>query len=73
MYAWAEEGDLDSASLRSNTFSLEWPPHSGKVAEFLEADRFEWFSIDEARSRILKGQVPLLEELIRVVSGGTRE
>ena len=73
VYAWAEEGDLDSASLRSNTFSLEWPPHSGKVAEFLEADRFEWFSIDEARSRILKGQVPLLEELIRVVSGGTRE
>ncbi len=46
--AWACEGDFDPASLKSNTFSVEWPPRSGRMAEFPEVDRAAWFSIDEA-------------------------
>ncbi|MGE0056852.1 MAG: NUDIX domain-containing protein [Dehalococcoidia bacterium] len=63
VHAWAVEGDIDPATLTSNTFSLEWPPKSGNVAEFPELDRVEWFSIEEAGRRVLKGQLPLLEEL----------
>ena len=54
--AWAVEGDLDTARIRSNSFSLEWPPKSGKMREFPEVDRAEWFSIGAAREKILKGQ-----------------
>jgi predicted NUDIX family NTP pyrophosphohydrolase len=61
--AWAVEGDCDPAELRSNTFELEWPPKSGKRRAFPEVDRGEWFSIDEARKRILAGQAPFLDEL----------
>jgi predicted NUDIX family NTP pyrophosphohydrolase len=61
--AWAVEGDLDPTSVRSNTFSLEWPPRSGRVVEFPEIDRAEWFSIAEARARLLPGQVPFLDDL----------
>ena len=62
--AWAVEGDCDPASLRCNTFMLEWPPRSGRLAEFPEVDRWAWFAVAEARQRILKGQLPLIEELI---------
>ena len=68
VHAWAVECDLDPAGIKSNTFSLEWPPRSGRVEEFPEVDRVEWFSIDEARSRILKGQLPLLDELVRATA-----
>ena len=61
--AWAGEGDCDPAALRSNTFSMEWPPKSGKRQEFPEVDRGAWFTIDEARKRIVKGQEPFLDEL----------
>ena len=61
--AFAVEGDCDPAQLRSNTFSMEWPPKSGKHAEFPEVDRAAWFGIEEARQRILKGQAPFLDEL----------
>ena len=61
--AFAVEGDCDPARLRSNTFSMEWPPKSGKQAEFPEVDRAAWFGIEEARQRILKGQAPFLDEL----------
>ena len=61
--AFAVEGDCDPAQLRSNTFSMEWPPKSGKQAEFPEVDRAAWFGIEEARQRILKGQAPFLDEL----------
>jgi predicted NUDIX family NTP pyrophosphohydrolase len=67
--AWAFEGDGDESAIKSNTFSMEWPPHSGKQREFPEVDRAEWFSIDAARQRILKGQLPLLEELKRTLLG----
>jgi len=65
--AWAFEGDCDPAALCSNTFSMEWPPKSGRQAEFPEVDRAEWFTIEEARVKILESQVPLLEELRSVV------
>lgn len=61
--AWAVEGDLDASAINSNTFTMEWPPHSGKQESFPEIDRAEWFTIDRARRKILKGQLGLLEEL----------
>lgn len=60
---WAFEGDCDPAELRSNTFSMEWPPKSGRTREFPEVDRAEWFSLDEARGKLLKGQRPFLDRL----------
>jgi predicted NUDIX family NTP pyrophosphohydrolase len=61
--AWAVEGDVEPAELRSNTFQLEWPPKSGKQKEFPEVDRGDWFSLAKAREKLLPGQVPLLDEL----------
>ena len=65
--AWAIEGDCDADAIRSNAFSMEWPPKSGKLAEFPEVDRAGWFTLDEAREKIIGGQLPLLEELRRLV------
>lgn len=62
--AWAVEGDCDASSLKSNMFSVEWPPRSGRMAEFPEVDRWEWFSVDEARERILAGQKAFLKRLV---------
>jgi predicted NUDIX family NTP pyrophosphohydrolase len=61
--AWGLEGDWDPAALRSNTFSLEWPPRSGKHAEFPEVDRAAWVTLAEARAKLNAAQLPLLEEL----------
>jgi len=63
VYAWAVAGDFDPAGLRSNTFSMEWPPRSGRQASFPEIDRAAWFGLDEARSRILLGQVGFLDAI----------
>jgi predicted NUDIX family NTP pyrophosphohydrolase len=65
--AWAVEGEFDAALLQSNVFEMEWPPRSGRLQEFPEADRGGWFSMEEAKERILKGQVELLEMLEGVV------
>lgn len=61
--AFALEGDIDAASIRSNTCEIEWPPRSGRRITIPEVDRAEWFSIDEARERILPAQLPLLDRL----------
>jgi predicted NUDIX family NTP pyrophosphohydrolase len=61
--AWAAEGDLDTAGVRSNTFTLEWPPRSGVKREFPEVDRAEWFALAEARRRINPAQVVFLGRL----------
>lgn len=63
VYAWAFEGDCDPTRLRSNTFALEWPPGSGRIQNFAEVDRAAWFPLAEARRKILRGQLPLLDEL----------
>lgn len=61
--AFALEGDFDPATLRSNVFELEWPPHSGQRASFPEIDRVEWFVLAQARARILPSQAALLDRL----------
>jgi predicted NUDIX family NTP pyrophosphohydrolase len=63
--AWAVEGDCDAASLRSNSFSMEWPPGSGKTQEFPEIDRAEWFPMEIARYKIVEKQAEFLERLAR--------
>ncbi|HEY1783523.1 MAG TPA: NUDIX domain-containing protein [Roseiarcus sp.] len=70
--AWACEGDFDPAALTSNTFSLEWPPRSGKTAEFPEVDKAAFFSLDEALVKINKGQAPILATLVKRLGAGAR-
>ena len=65
--AWAVEGDVDAAALRSNLFRMEWPPGAGRTQEFPEADRGAWFPLDQARAKIGAAQVALLDELERLV------
>ena len=61
--AWALEGDLDAAAIRSNTFEIEWPPRSGRQSTFPEVDRAEWFGLAEARERINPAQSALIDRL----------
>lgn len=61
--AWGVEGDLDPDEIRSNTFTMEWPPRSGHLREFPEVDRAAWCTQDDARRRINPAQLPLLAEL----------
>ncbi|HVG81353.1 MAG TPA: NUDIX domain-containing protein [Methylomirabilota bacterium] len=68
--AWAIEGDFDVSQLHSNSFAMEWPPRSGKVRSFPEVDRAAWFSIAEAKERMLKAQTPLLDELEALLQKG---
>jgi predicted NUDIX family NTP pyrophosphohydrolase len=62
--AFAVEGDFDVAALRSNSFTIEWPPRSGRQASFPEVDRGEWFSHAAARVKLVKGQVPVLDAFL---------
>jgi predicted NUDIX family NTP pyrophosphohydrolase len=64
IFAWALEGDLDLATFKSNTFSLEWPPRSGKMQEFPEVDQACFFSLTEALEKIHPVELPLLERLV---------
>src|SRR4051794_31850904 len=66
---WAAEGDLDASAAVSNTFELEWPPRSGRMQQFPEIDRAAWCSLDEARNRLVAGQVPFLERLVAALRG----
>ncbi|MEM9119548.1 MAG: NUDIX domain-containing protein [Cyanobacteria bacterium P01_F01_bin.56] len=61
--AWAFEGDCDPTQIQSNTFTMEWPPKSGKLQEFPEVDRASWFSLEQAPRYLLKAQIPLLSSL----------
>jgi predicted NUDIX family NTP pyrophosphohydrolase len=67
VYAWAAKGDFDTSELTSNLFELEWPPKSGKKATFPEVDKGEWFTIKEAKKRILSYQLPLITQLEELV------
>ncbi len=61
IHAWAVEGDCDPAQLKSNFFPLEWPPKSGKIQQFPEIDRAAWLNETQARVKILRGQIPILD------------
>jgi predicted NUDIX family NTP pyrophosphohydrolase len=72
VHAWTIERDCDPTQIHSNTFSLEWPPKSGKIQEFPEIDRFEWFPIAEARQKLVKAQTAFLDRLAERVKQGAR-
>jgi predicted NUDIX family NTP pyrophosphohydrolase len=63
VHGWAAEADFDPATLRSNTFSMEWPPRSGTERQFPEVDRAEWFGLDEASVKIIPAQADFLDRL----------
>ena len=64
VFAWALHSDFDPSRLKSNTFSMEWPPRSGRRQEFPEVDKAAWFGVEAARVKILKGQAPFLDRLL---------
>jgi predicted NUDIX family NTP pyrophosphohydrolase len=66
--AFAVRGDFDLEGTVSNTFALEWPKGSGNVRDYPEIDRVDWFCVDAARSKLLKGQRPLLDRLMDVLA-----
>lgn len=68
VYAWAVRGDCDTNAITSNTFSMEWPPRSGQRREFPEVDRAEWFAIEVARGKILRGQIGFLDALMETIA-----
>jgi predicted NUDIX family NTP pyrophosphohydrolase len=65
---WAAEGDLDPATVVPGTFTMPWPPRSGRVAEFPELDRVVWSSLEAARDRLVKGQQEFLDRLVDAIS-----
>ncbi|MGV3570758.1 MAG: NUDIX domain-containing protein [Ramlibacter sp.] len=70
--AWAFEGDANPAQLRSNLFEMEWPPRSGRLKEFPEVDRVQWYDVETAAVKLIAGQVPFLaalEERLRQAAG----
>ena len=73
VHPFAAEGDVDTAAIRSNTFTLEWPPKSGRSQTFPEVDRAAWFSLAEARVKILQGQRPILDALVQWLASGGLE
>jgi predicted NUDIX family NTP pyrophosphohydrolase len=62
--AWAVEGDCDLSLFRSNEFSMEWPPKSGRIAQFPEVDRAGWFPTPQALQKITRGQIPIVKTLL---------
>jgi predicted NUDIX family NTP pyrophosphohydrolase len=62
--AWAAEGDLDAGAVRSNTFTMEWPPRSGRTAEFPEIDRAAWFGVEAAREKLVAAQAGFVDRLL---------
>jgi predicted NUDIX family NTP pyrophosphohydrolase len=73
IHAWALEGDADPAQLRSNLFSLEWPPKSGRCQSFPEVDRAEWFPLATAHRKIIPGQRGFLAELTALLDREGRQ
>lgn len=65
---WAAQGDFDATKAVSNTFEMEWPKGSGQVKSFPEIDRAGWFSVQDARGKVLKGHLPFLDRLMEHVS-----
>lgn len=70
VHAWAAEGDFDPARLKSMTFTMEWPPRSGRQRDFPEVDRAAWFDLEAAGRKILPSQHVFLERLSKALAGG---
>ncbi len=68
VYAWAMEGDRDASALVSNTCEIEWPPRSGRKITIPEVDRGGWFTLSEARAKIMTSQIPFLEALTKILA-----
>ena len=64
IHAWAMEGNIDASAVHSNTFTMEWPPKSGKMQTFPEIDRAAWFDADTARAKLHKGLIPFIDKLL---------
>lgn len=73
VHVFALESAVDAAKVHSNTFTMEWPRNSGQIGEYPEIDRAEWFDLDEARTRILKGQAEFLDRLVQRLDRGCGE
>jgi predicted NUDIX family NTP pyrophosphohydrolase len=71
--AWATEGDLDAGAVASGTFSMEWPPRSGKTVAFPEVDRALWYDPASAKRKLVTGQRPFVDELLLVLRSGRTE
>lgn len=67
IYAWAAKGEIDENDIKSNSFSIEWPPKSGQKQEFPEIDRAGWFSLPRAANKLSKSQVVFLERLAELL------
>jgi len=65
--AWAAEGDLDVRTMVPGTFTLEWPPRSGRLQEFPELDRAEWLDLETARLKLVSSQRPLIDRLVELL------
>lgn len=63
VHAWALAADVDPLLMQSNSFEIEWPPRSGKRQQFPEVDKAGWFTIEEARAKVLPAQLDLLTQL----------
>lgn len=75
IHAWALEKDLDESKIISNTFTLEWPRNSGNVKDYPEIDKAGWFDIEQAKVKIIKGQLGFLERLVDLLllhNGGNK-
>jgi predicted NUDIX family NTP pyrophosphohydrolase len=68
VFAWAFEGDCDATALRSNTFTIEWPPRSGKQREFPEVDRADFFALEEAREKMHPAEFRFVERLHEILA-----
>lgn len=73
VYVWAVEGDLDADAVASNLFTMEWPKGSGRMQDFPEVDRGEWFDVETARGKIFENQLPFLERLVALLPERGRE
>jgi predicted NUDIX family NTP pyrophosphohydrolase len=73
VYAWAVAADCDARFIESNTFTMEWPPRSGRQQAFPEVDRADWFSLSEARLKIMTGQLPFLDDVARLAGSAERK
>lgn len=71
--AWVVEGDVDVTEAQSNTFEMEWPPRSGRTAEFPEVDRAGWFELEGARRKLLRGQLGFIDRLSELLDGGSTQ